>query len=277
MFQSTYFLGFALAISLFAGINAQSSEDVLRFSIVRSSTTTRDSLASETSSIPVETPTGTGQPCAKIAAAAKRHSSQYKVAVPAKVAYDCLTSVPVKRTAALGTIEAVERMAQFQSNLAYLKNPPKDYVNPSVDIMGGLADIRNKVSQNQYRNQYDFEADIGSLLNSARDGHLGFDGPTFVGAVRWRRGAATLVSASLDGGLARIYDRGMSIPAFPRSSPAFHGHAGHGMAVHVSAFSRERLLNFHQSSIGKQRPTSLTSQARFSRAYILFQPRSLLY
>lgn len=212
MFESAVWTGCILAIALFASVNAQSSEGILSISTGSFRPTTKDYLGSATRSISLAVPTGTGRPCARIAAAVETSSSSFTVAVPAELAYDCLTSVPVKRSAALGAIDAVEKMAQFQSNLAYLKNPPKDYDNPPVDILAGLADIRDRVSKNDFSNQYEFEAAIASLLNSARDGHLGFDGPTFVGAVRWRRDpSAVLISLSLDGGPAKTYNLGMSI------------------------------------------------------------------
>jgi hypothetical protein len=203
-----------LAISLLTGINAQSSEDVSALSSILSPTTTRDSVGIETSPISLAAPSGTGEPCARIARAVKTSPpSVYRVAVPAELAYGCLTSVPVKQSAALGTIDAVVKMAQFQSNLAYIRNPPEGYDNPPVDVLAGLADIRSKVSDNAYANQFDFEADISSLLSSARDGHLGFDGPTFAGAVRWRRDIP-LISVSRNGGPAKIYGLGMVISDF---------------------------------------------------------------
>jgi hypothetical protein len=113
----------------------------------------------------------------------------------------------------MNTIKAIEKMVQFQSTLAFLKNPPDGYKNPPVDILGGLGDIRNKVSEDQYANEYELEGEIASFLDRAKDGHLGFDGPTFAGAVRWRRGFV-LVSLSVDGGPGKIFDIGMANLAF---------------------------------------------------------------
>ncbi|KAF7508824.1 hypothetical protein GJ744_008701 [Endocarpon pusillum] len=205
MVQLMNWAGWITAVSLWTGIYAQSSEDILSVSSRSFSTTTRDSLASETSAVSLAAPTGTGQPCGRIAAAVETSSSSYRVAVPAELAYECLTSVPLRPLAALATIDGIVKMVQFQSNLAYLKNPPDGYDNPPVDILGGLADIRNKASDNEYANQYDFEAEIATLLDSARDGHLGFDGITYAGAVRWRRDII-LVSLSQDGGPSKIYN-----------------------------------------------------------------------
>jgi hypothetical protein len=210
MISNMLWTGCGLALSLLSGINAQLSDGFLTRSTRSFSITTRDLLASETRTIPVVAPTTTGEPCGRVAAAAKSATSFYRVAVSAELAYDCLTSVPVRPLAALGTIKAIEKMVQFQSTLAFLKDPPEGYDNPPVDILGGLADIRNKVSEDQYANEYDLEAEIASFLDRAKDGHLGFDGPTYVGAVRWRRGFI-LLSLSVDGGPGKIYDLGMAI------------------------------------------------------------------
>ena len=205
-------IGCAFAFLQLGGIAAQSSEESFTFSTEPDPTATRDFGTLETSSIPLSSPPDTGQPCARIAEVVETWSRSTNVSVPAELAYDCLTSVPVNRDTAVETIDAIEKMAQFQSNLAYLKNPPNGYHNPPVDILGGLADIRSKASRDEYANQFEFETEIAYLLNSARDGHLGFEGPTFAGAVRWlRESDIALVSASLDGGPPRVYALGISI------------------------------------------------------------------
>lgn len=212
MFQNVILTGYLLGIFIFTGVHAQSSEDSLGTVTEFLPTSTRDPLGPESTSVSFAAPSGTGQPCAIIASAVDSSSSFDRVAVPAEIAYECLTSVPVGRTEALGTIDALLKMVQFQSNLAYLRNPPEGYENPPVDIVAGLEDIRNRASANEYSSQFDFEAAIASLLNSAMDGHLGFDGPTFTGAVAWRRDFATvLVSVTLDDGPARVYNAGMKI------------------------------------------------------------------
>lgn len=201
MFQTFILTGYLLGIFLFTGCHAQSSEDSLRTVTEFLPTSTRDPLLPESTSFSFAAPSGTGQPCARIANAVESAIRFDRVAVPAELAYECLTSVPVGRTEALGTIDALLKMVQFQSNLAYLRDPPEGYENPPVDIIAGLEDIRNRASSNEYSNQFDFEAAIATLLNSARDGHLGFDGPTFASAVAWRRDFATvLVSVTLDDG-----------------------------------------------------------------------------
>ena len=92
-------------------------------------------------------------------------------------------------------------MVEFQSTLAYLKNPPEGYGDESVDIQKGLDDIATKVSNGDYDNEYDFEFDIAKLMVKAHDGHLTFSGMTQTGgAFTWRRSREiVLISASEDG------------------------------------------------------------------------------
>jgi hypothetical protein len=117
-----------------------------------------------------------------------------------QIALACLKTVPIDTTAASDTIDSVKQYIQFQSTISYLKNPPKGYVDEAVDLMGGLDDIKSKVGNGAYSNEYDFEADISTLVTKAHDGHLAFDGMTSGGVFRWRRSAKiALISASLDG------------------------------------------------------------------------------
>lgn len=118
----------------------------------------------------------------------------------AQLAYACLKSVPIIQSAASNTITELKQMIQFQSTLAYLKNPPTGYVNAAVDLIAGLDTINTKVQNGTYDNEYDFENDIAALLVKAHDGHLSFDGMAYSGAFRWRRNRQiSLISGSEDG------------------------------------------------------------------------------
>lgn len=45
-------------------------------------------------------------------------------------------------------------------------------MSPAVDLMGGMDLIRQRAVEGNFSNQYDFDAAINSLWNSANDGHL---------------------------------------------------------------------------------------------------------
>ena len=61
---------------------------------------------------------------------------------------------------------------QFQSTLAYLKNPPETYQQPSSDLLAGIEKIQQNIDSGAYKNQYAFETALQVLLMSAHDAHL---------------------------------------------------------------------------------------------------------
>ncbi|EOA84180.1 hypothetical protein ACJQWK_01264 [Exserohilum turcicum] len=151
---------------------------------------------------PVETISGpiqTARACGQISDAVSSSSSELP-AVDAELAIACLKSVPLYSTDASRTVDEIKKMVEFQSTLAYLKDPPKGYPNPAVDILGELDTLKGNVESGRYDNEYDFEADIAALLGKAYDGHLGWNGMAFAGSFLWRRSSnIALISASTNG------------------------------------------------------------------------------
>jgi len=95
------------------------------------------------------------------------------------LAFQCLQSVPLDKTAAVEFINWLKPYLQFQSTIGWLKNPPPSYQQPAVDIFGGLDTISSKVSGNQYKNEYEFEAAITQLLQQSHEGHLAVKMPAY--------------------------------------------------------------------------------------------------
>jgi hypothetical protein len=87
-------------------------------------------------------------------------------------AYECLTSVPFDPAVASRFIEYYNTTYQFQSTLAYLKDPPSGYQQPAVDVLARLADLESKVNSGFYKNEYAFEADVQLLTYAMHDGHV---------------------------------------------------------------------------------------------------------
>lgn len=152
-------------------------------------------------------PSSSGDPCGAIAdAIGNIDDASEEVVVPAEDAYNCLQVVPIHQGDASVTMNALLRLMQFQSTLSYLKNPPDGYGNAPVDILSGLNDISNKVSQGSYAGELDFETDISNLLDKAFDGHLAFEGWTMSGTFTWKRDkAATLAIASNDNDVPKVW------------------------------------------------------------------------
>ncbi|KAF2639195.1 hypothetical protein P280DRAFT_508336 [Massarina eburnea CBS 473.64] len=64
----------------------------------------------------------------------------------AQLAFACLTNVPFHASVAERFITYINITIQFQSTLAYMKNPPEGYQEPSADILGGLQTIRDNIT-----------------------------------------------------------------------------------------------------------------------------------
>lgn len=82
------------------------------------------------------------------------------------------------------------------SNRTYL-DPPKGSVSSTIDLFGGMANIRDRASANLYKSQYDFDLDLTHLIGFANDGHLALT-PCSFGAMAFLS-PLSLVSLSTDG------------------------------------------------------------------------------
>jgi Peptidase family S41 len=121
--------------------------------------------------------------------------------VPAQLAWDCLQSIPLNATGALDLVHSLKPYVQFQSTLAWLKNPPAEYAEKlfgPVDLLSGLDNIADKVKNEQYGGEYDFGFELYKLFQSAHDGHLYFVPDVVNSLFQWYR-PLPLVSVSDDG------------------------------------------------------------------------------
>ncbi|KAL9086788.1 MAG: hypothetical protein Q9165_006935 [Trypethelium subeluteriae] len=115
----------------------------------------------------------------------------------AEDAYDCLTSVPFNPAVASSFIQYYNTTLQFQSTLAYLKNPPQGYQQPAVDVLSQLELIQQNVTAGYYKNEYAFEADLQLLIYAMHDTHVALS----AGALAAFSFASpySITSASIDG------------------------------------------------------------------------------
>ncbi|KAK8008103.1 hypothetical protein PG991_010654 [Apiospora marii] len=112
-------------------------------------------------------------------------------------AFDCLRSVPFNDAVALRFIDYYNQTMQFQTTWSLLKNPPEGYQQPAVDLQQGLADLRNNVTNNVYKNQYAFESDLQYLIYQVHDTHV--DLSAGVLAAFTFGSPYSIMSASIDG------------------------------------------------------------------------------
>ncbi|KAF2834644.1 hypothetical protein M501DRAFT_1000091 [Patellaria atrata CBS 101060] len=142
--------------------------------------------------------------CAKVSASAASQLATAPTAtptVPASLAYECITSVPLNISAATALIESIRPYVKWQSTTAWLKDPPEEYVEKvqgPVDLWAGLADIEANLTSGVWTQEYEFGFALYTLFQSTHDGHLVYV-PDSVGKVfNWAR-TEPLVSVSSDG------------------------------------------------------------------------------
>jgi hypothetical protein len=110
------------------------------------------------SSSPIAQASNTSVACSQIQSSLTPNTNcQLGFSVPAQLAWDCLQSIPLNATGALLLVESLKPYIQFQSTLSWLKNPPTKYADKlfrSVDLIGGLDQIAEKIKGKKYSGEY---------------------------------------------------------------------------------------------------------------------------
>ncbi|KAJ4299947.1 hypothetical protein N0V90_005195 [Kalmusia sp. IMI 367209] len=117
---------------------------------------------------PTEAPEVTSTACGDLIVAKEQGQTLFW----AYQVFDCLSSVPFIPDVALRFINYYNQTLQFQSTLAYLKDPPEGYQQPPVDVVAELGLLQQNVAAGQYTTQYAFEADLQLLVNRFHDSHV---------------------------------------------------------------------------------------------------------
>jgi hypothetical protein len=124
--------------------------------------------------------------------------------IPAAIAYACQLSAPFNQELSAALIDYIVPYINFQSSLAYLKNPPSTYQMPAVNILGGLEEIRRNASSRVYTSQYAFDAAVTNLVLEAHDAHFVYV-PALLSTFRYDNDLP-LISISVDGlSLPKVY------------------------------------------------------------------------
>ncbi|KAI0130801.1 hypothetical protein F4814DRAFT_456784 [Daldinia grandis] len=138
--------------------------------------------------------------------ACARISSSGATTFSASFAYECLRSVPNRIQPAQQLIQSLKAFVEWQSTLAWLKNPPKSYGFPAVDIQGSLDKILETAKQGGYESEYDFQVAIVQTISVAHDGHFFYMPDVFKAFTFENRLAQDIVSVSIDGvSLPKLY------------------------------------------------------------------------
>ncbi|KAL6815297.1 hypothetical protein GGI42DRAFT_105087 [Trichoderma sp. SZMC 28013] len=148
-------------------------------------------LAAEAATSSAKTPAA--EPCAQIAALYKKDVNRFS----SELGLACLESIPFKSDLAVSFVDDYTKYLQWQSTSEILRDPPKGSVSSTIDLFGGMANIRDRAAANLYKSQYDFDLDLTHLIGFANDGHLSLT-PCSFGALGWVSSLA-LASISTDG------------------------------------------------------------------------------
>lgn len=104
---------------------------------------------------------------------------------------------------------------EWQSTLAYLKNPPEGYLLEGVDLLGSMQQLRDQVSSGAFSSEVDFQTNLTALIGQAHDGHLLFLGDALNVFIYERAGVGNLVSISEDGSsIPQVYVLSMQRGAY---------------------------------------------------------------
>jgi len=143
---------------------------------------------------------GFAEPCAIVNQAVQDFPTGARKIVPAELAVQCLRSVPLDKDGNIKLIDELKLYLQWQSNIAYVKNPPAEYTELPVDLIEQMTSMQKQISSGGYTNEYDFQIDLNRLFNSAYDNHLAWQPDILATVFQFQRPTGfELVSVSVDG------------------------------------------------------------------------------
>lgn len=126
--------------------------------------------------------------------------------------------MPLHKDTALGQLNFLRPLFEWQSTVDDLRDPPEEYLSEGVDLIRGLDDIAAKLkgAQGGYKNEFEFLADLYTLTSvRPRDFHFRYTSSIF-NLFSFPR-AARFVSISEDGFSAPlIYLHGMLYTSYTR-------------------------------------------------------------
>lgn len=167
--------------------------------VTEGTTTAASTTTQSTNSTSPSSTTGQ-EPCAVISSAISKLSAGARPVVPAELGVKCLQSVPLDKDGDMRLIDDMKLFVKWQSNIAYLKNPPQGYTEKPIDIMGELDNMKNQLSSDGFKSEYDFQMKMMTLFDSAYDNHFAWQPDILASAIQFQRPPGTeLVSVSKDG------------------------------------------------------------------------------
>ncbi|KAI4959566.1 hypothetical protein J4E86_003288 [Alternaria arbusti] len=171
----------------------------LMMAAAENGTASASSTEASSSSSPASASSGQ-EPCAVVSMAIAALPSGARPIVPAELGVQCLQSVPLDTEGNVRLIDDLKLMVKWQSNIAYLKNPPKGYTEEPLDIMGELDTMQKQVADGTFKNEYEFQLKMLNTFTKAYDNHFAYQPDILASAMQFQRPPGSeLVSVSSDG------------------------------------------------------------------------------
>ncbi len=144
-------------------------------------------------------------PCAEIGHTLLKDNT---TTVPVKLAYNCLSSVPLHVAEAKELHRSLRPYLKWQTTFPYVRDLPSEYPMPAFDFWPTFNNIDVKLSNAAYLGEWEFGIDMLRTFNSLHDGHTRYV-MDVVGKVFSFRRAVGLLSISQDGSsLPQVYIHG---------------------------------------------------------------------
>ncbi|KAJ8110887.1 hypothetical protein OPT61_g6385 [Boeremia exigua] len=141
-----------------------------------------------------------GEPCGVISKAIAAAPAGSRTVVSAEMGMKCLASVPLDKAGNVKLIDDMKLFVKFQSNIAYLKDPPANYTEKPLDVMGELDLMQKGLANGTFKTEYDFQMGLMMMFNRAYDNHFAYQPDILASAMQFQRPPGTeLVSVSSDG------------------------------------------------------------------------------
>ncbi|KAF2441986.1 hypothetical protein P171DRAFT_474505 [Karstenula rhodostoma CBS 690.94] len=149
--------------------------------------------------------------------------SAVPVSIPIKPTLDCLKNITVGQGRTYNIdlmLRNLDLYLDFETTLDSLKKPPPDWPYPAHDLRARLAEVKSKVKNKKYANDYEFQVELfEKVFAPAHSGHLIFYPDLLVNPWYWSR-TASLVSISKDGSaLPEIFFRDDILNSVTDASP----------------------------------------------------------
>ncbi|KAL5409321.1 hypothetical protein PMIN03_006003 [Paraphaeosphaeria minitans] len=144
--------------------------------------------------------------CGRIAelqkASRDANPSAVPVSIPIGPTLDCLKNITVGQGRTYDIqimLQNLDLYLNFETTLDSLKTPPADWPYPPHDLRARLADVKSKVKNKEYDNDYEFQVELfEKVFAPAHSGHLIFYPDLLSNPWYWSR-TQSLVSVSKDG------------------------------------------------------------------------------